>query len=114
MTPENPCLAVELARREYVYVMSPRDYEISGCKCGNNDCQWSEYLGRLWCPICKIDFVPEHAGIFNGPICVEVCKLIGITFDSFDLTTQERVAFESPTWPLSPQNPKAKNREKQE
>lgn len=91
--------------------MQPKDFEMAPCKCGNTDCQWSEYRGRLWCPVCKMDFVPDHAGVIDGPVGVEVCRLLGIVFDSFDLTTQQVVPFEADTWPLSPDNPAAKKRE---
>ncbi len=106
------CVAVELKRRDYVYVMAPADYEMSGCPhCGCNECQWSEFVHRCWCPKCKVDFEPECAGVFDGPIMVELCGMLGIVFDSFDLTTQQMVPFEAPTWPLSPENPNAKVRE---
>ena len=52
---------LDLPKREWVYVQRPKEYEIAGCPhCGNDDPDWSEYAHRLWCPVCKIDFIPEH------------------------------------------------------
>lgn len=65
-----------LVKRTHVYVCRPRAYEISGCACGNDDPDWSEYQGHLWCQKCEIDFVPKSNGVFDGPICVEAMRLI--------------------------------------
>lgn len=94
------CVAIELKRREYVYCQPPKDYGISGCpQCRHDDCQWSEFVHRCWCPICRIDFEPRYKGIFDGPIGVQLCELIGIRFDAFHIETQTVVPFECPTWP---------------
>ena len=79
----------ELVKRTYVYIERPRVFEISGCSCGNNDPEWSEYNGHLWCPKCEKDFEPKHGGVFDGPICVNLCELLGIYFDTLDLETGE-------------------------
>lgn len=79
----------ELERRTHVYVLRPKDYEMSGCSCGNSDPDWSEYKGRLWCPSCKVDFVPTSGGIFGGPVPVQVCGLMGIDLRELNLTTGE-------------------------
>lgn len=76
-------------KRTHCYVMRPVQYEISGCACGNADPEWSEYKGHLWCPICQIDFVPEHSGIFDGPIPVKGMALIGIDLRQYNLETGE-------------------------
>lgn len=78
-----------MEKRTHVYVQRPCDYEISGCKCGNADPDWSEYKRHLWCPVCQIDFVPEHNGVFDGPICLTVCTLLGISFDQYNLETHQ-------------------------
>jgi hypothetical protein len=77
------------AKRTWVYVQRPSSYEIAGCKCGNADPDWSEFKGMLWCPTCLIDFVPEHNGVFDGPIPVAAAALLGMSFDRFNLETQE-------------------------
>jgi hypothetical protein len=78
---------VEKIKRTWVYAGPPSMYEISGCKCGNNDVQWSEFTRHLWCDKCSIDFIPEHNGIFDGPIGVETCWMLGITFDRINIET---------------------------
>ena len=81
----------ELERRTTVYVMRPKEYEVSGCKCGNDDPDWSEFKGHLWCPKCEIDFKPESDGIFGGPIPVNAMYLLGIDLRSYDIATCEIV-----------------------
>lgn len=78
---------MDLERRTHVYVMRPKEYEISGCECGNNDPDWSEYKHHLWCPICKIDFIPKQNGIFDGPIPVQVMELMGISLSRYCIAT---------------------------
>ena len=58
----------ERVKRKWVYIQQPRVYEIDGCDCGNNNCQWSEYVDKLWCEKCQKDFEPKHWGVFTGPI----------------------------------------------
>lgn len=74
-----------LEKRTWVYAGTPASYGIAGCPCGNNDCQYSEYVDHLWCEKCKKDFVPEHWGLFDGPIALEACEILGISFDRIDL-----------------------------
>lgn len=93
-------MANELKLRGWVYVMKPSDYGVSGCpKCGNSDCQWSEFEKHLWCASCETDFIPESGGLFDGPIGIDVCGLMGITFDAFDLKTKMVIPFDSESWP---------------
>jgi hypothetical protein len=77
----------ELEKRTYVYVQRPAEYEMAGCECGNDDPDWSEFKGHLWCPKCQKDFVPQHGGIFDGPIPVNAMRLIGIDLRSYNLIT---------------------------
>ena len=78
----------DLVKRTEVYVMRPKEYEISGCPtCGNKDPDWSEYQLHLWCPACQKDFVPESAGIFGGPVCVNLCRLLGIDLRVINMAT---------------------------
>ena len=79
----------DLERRVWVYVQRPREYEIAGCSCGNQDPDWSEYAHHLWCAGCQKDFIPEDNGIFDGPIPVESAKLLGIDLRRFNLETHE-------------------------
>lgn len=85
---------MSLERRIWRYVMEPRDYEISGCPCGNESPEWSEYVGHLWCGSCQKDFIPAHSGIFDGPIPVNCMELMGISLDRIDLATGKRTTVE--------------------
>lgn len=76
-----------LERRTHVYVQRPKIFGLSGCKCGNDDPDWSEYKGHLWCPSCQIDFAPEDSGVFDGPIPIQCSAILGIFFDTIDLAS---------------------------
>lgn len=78
---------MELQKRTWCYVQPPMNYEIAPCSCGNIHTQWSEYQKHIWCDPCQKDFIPEHNGIFDGPIGLGVAKLLGISF--------ARIQFES-------------------
>ena len=89
----------EPVRRQWVYVLHPADYGISGCPtCGNTDCQWSEFEKMLWCARCRKDFKPASGGLFDGPIGIEVCRLLGIVFDRYEIVTGRVVKFEDDDW----------------
>jgi hypothetical protein len=83
-----------LEKRTWVYVQPRSTYEIAPCSCGNTDTQWSEFKHHLWCDKCQKDFMPKHGGLFEGPIAVELCRLLGISFDRFNLETQQIEPFE--------------------
>jgi len=85
-------------KRRWAYILQPKDFEIGGCKCGNNECQWSEYAKHLWCAKCKVDFVPEHGGIFDGPIPVQASALMGIVFHRYNLRSKRLVEYPSKEW----------------
>jgi hypothetical protein len=86
-----------LIKRTWHYIQPPKVFEISPCPCGNNETQWSEYEKHLWCDRCQKDFVPEFGGIFDGPILVGVCKLLGISFDRYNMETKEYEYFDTET-----------------
>ena len=90
-------LMTEKKKREWVYLMAPKDYEMAGCDCGNLDVQWSEWQGMLWCDRCQKDFVPADSGLFDGPIGVNLCALMGITFDRLNLATHAVERFDLET-----------------
>jgi len=85
---------VSLEKREWCYVMPPSRYDVAPCECGNHDTQWSEYKEHLWCDVCKIDFIPEHWGILDGPIPFNLTLMLGISFDRIDLKTQQIIKVE--------------------
>lgn len=78
-----------------VYVQPPSDYAISGCDCGKGDAQWSEFEEHLWCPYCEKDFIPKDWGLFDGPVPIEACAFMGISFDRFRLSDKKILKFSS-------------------
>lgn len=82
-----------LEKRTWVYVQRPVKYGIAPHKCGHKNPEWSEYKEHLWCPVCETDFIPEHWGVFDGPVGVHMCALLGICFDRFNLETQQVESF---------------------
>ena len=84
-----------LEKRTWHYLQPPSSFEMAPCPCGNHDTQWSEFRGRLWCEKCQVDFVPAHAGIFDGPIGLGVCAILGISFDRFNMETQQVERFDA-------------------
>jgi len=83
-----------MTKRTHVYVMRPREYEMSGCECGNEDPDWSEFNSHLWCPKCQIDFISKSAGIFDGPIPVNGMHLMGIDMRRYNIETGQVEKFE--------------------
>lgn len=83
-----------LEKRKWCYLQKPSVFEVAPCDCGNYDTQWSEFKGHLWCSKCEKDFIPEHNGILDGPIPVNVCKMLGISFDRINLETNIIERFE--------------------
>lgn len=88
----------EKIKRKYCYVMRPREYGMSGCSCGNEDPDWSEFVHHLWCSRCQKDFIPEDSGLFDGPIGLQVCSLLGISFDMFEISTGKVLAAGTKEW----------------
>jgi hypothetical protein len=86
-----------MTKRTWHYNQPPKVYGIEPCQCGNVDTEWSEYQGNLWCPICKVDYIPKHWGVFDGPINLNLCRLMGIDFDRWNLETNEFEEFDVET-----------------
>lgn len=82
-----------LERRTWCYAQRPAAYDIAPCACGNAYPEWSEFKGHMWCEGCKLDFIPEHNGVFDGPIPVGIAGILGMSFDRVDLATMKVVKF---------------------
>lgn len=82
-------MSEQLEKRTWVYVQQPKEYGIAFHGCGHQEPEWSEFKGRLWCPSCEVDFIPEHNGAFDGPIPVHTAQLLGMRFDRFNLETKQ-------------------------
>ena len=77
-----------MKKRKWCYIMQPTAYEIVCDICGGSDITWSEFETRIWCYDCEKD-TPGTGGIFSGPIPINLCALMGISFDRIDIKTQE-------------------------
>lgn len=77
-----------LKKRTWAYVQPPKAFEMAPCDCGNHETQWSEFVGHLWCPVCKKDFKPAHGGVFDGPIPTKLAYSLGLRFDRVNLATE--------------------------
>lgn len=69
--------------RKFVYVQIPSKYDIRCLLCGSSNIEWSEFESHIWCYDCNQDvFIPHcYAGIFGGPIPVEISRMLGVCFD---------------------------------
>jgi hypothetical protein len=82
----------QLLKRTHVYILQPTAYEISGCPVSpTHEVTWSEYEDHLWCFDCEVDFIPEHWGIFDGPIPVGAATMMGLSFDRISLDGQNTI-----------------------
>ncbi len=82
-----------MTKRKWCYAQSPAVYQINCDLCGGHDITWSEFEHMIWCFKCEKD-TPGNGGIFDGPIPVGVCKMMGIVFDRIDLETGKVIKFE--------------------
>ena len=94
----------DLPKRTYCYVQSPANYGIANCpQCDTPPQQYSEYHDRVWCEKCQIDYIPTHFGVFDGPIALEACELLGMSFDRIHIPTGNLERFvpsgETGWWP---------------
>ena len=73
--------------RRFIYVQNPSKYDIQCLVCGSRNIEWSEFESHIWCYDCNKDvFIPHpYAGIFGGPIPVNISQLFGICFDRVSL-----------------------------
>lgn len=82
-------MSEKLERRTHVYLQPPKDYDLPPHSCGNDNTQWSEFQGHLWCAVCEKDFIPSDQGVFGGPIPINAAALMGMCFDRLNLATGE-------------------------
>jgi len=85
-----------MEKRKWVYILPPTSYDMRCDKCWSGklddrtgtNIAWSEYEHKIWCYDCKID-TEGFKGIFDGPIPIQTSYLLGITFDRFNLETEQ-------------------------
>ncbi len=71
--------------RKTTYCQKPAIYEICCDLCRGVDITWSEYEGLIWCFACEED-TKGTGGIFDGPIPIELCTMMGISFDKIRIS----------------------------
>ena len=72
-----------------MYIMPPSAYQIS-CDICSGEVQWSEYKKMVFCPKCQLDTFGT-GGFLDGPVPIQLCKILGISFDRIDLKTGKRL-----------------------
>ena len=77
----------DLKQREWIYIMKPTAYGISCDICGGDNIDWSEFEHRIWCYDCEKD-TPGNGSIFDGPIPINICSILNISFDRICLKTK--------------------------
>ena len=86
-------------KRRWYRCQSPTTYSVSGClKCKGINITWSEYKDHCWCYDCKIDYIPEHYGVFDGPIPINAATILGLCFDIIDIKTGKRCKSDTPEY----------------
>jgi len=89
-------MTAEIEKRTWIWAGKPlEDYEMADHECGSGQVEWSEYAKHLWCKACEVDYIPAHAGIFDGPVPVNACRMMGIPLVRIDLTTGEMLEDEA-------------------
>ncbi len=78
-----------MEKRTWCYIQQPAKHEMAPCSCGNVKTQWSEYKDHLWCAICEKDFIPDHDGIFGQPIPINAARMLGLSFDKFNIEMEQ-------------------------
>jgi hypothetical protein len=67
-------------KRTWHYIQHPVIYGISCDLCGGSNIHWSEWARHIWCYDCEVD-TRGNPGIFDGPIPVNLCQAMGISFE---------------------------------
>jgi hypothetical protein len=84
-----------LKKRTWHYVMKPAEYGMRCDKCDGANIEWSEFEHKIWCYDCQID-TRGFEGIFGGPIGIGISKLLGLSFDRWNML-ENRVEYFSET-----------------
>ena len=77
-----------MRKRKHIYIQHPTIYCISCDKCNGRNIDWSEYEHKIWCYDCKVD-TDGTEGIFDGPIPINTCRMLGINFWRMNLKTEK-------------------------
>ena len=96
-----------MKKRTWHYILPPTAFDMRCDKCWEGDLSdgtgtnitWSEFEHMIWCFDCEID-TEGFAGVFDGPIPMYASRMLGITFDRFNMETNqiERFNIETCEW----------------
>ncbi len=78
-------------KRKTMWIMHPTEYEIFCDLCKGSNITWSEYDHLIWCYDCQKDTRGTEGSVFDGPIPVGVCAVLGLSFDKISLKTGKRL-----------------------
>ena len=67
-----------MKKRKWVFIDSPKSYDMYCDKCNGTNITWSEYEHKIWCYDCKID-TNGTPGIFDGPIPILSPDILGFS-----------------------------------
>ena len=81
-----------MKKRTEHYILNPAKFDMRCDICNGINLEWSEYDGLIWCYDCEKD-TKGIAGIFDGPIPVNVSHMLGIHFDKWDMVKKHVVKF---------------------
>lgn len=89
-----------MKKREWHYLLPPAAFEIRCSICSSTKIWWSEYENMIFCFDCQLDVGPTES-LFDGPIPLNTCYLLGLNFDRYNLKTHqiERLNLEKSTGP---------------
>lgn len=87
-----------MKKREWHYLLPPTAFEIRCSICSGTKIYWSEYESMVFCFECQLD-VGCTESLFDGPIPLKTCYLLGLNFDRYNLKTHqvERLNLEKST-----------------
>ncbi len=77
-----------MKKREWHYVLPPTAFELRCNVCDGGRVWWSEYERMIFCFDCQLD-VDGTESIFDGPIALNTCYLLGLNFDIYNLKTHQ-------------------------
>ena len=73
-----------MEKRTWHYRQNPKVFCIKCDKCDGDNIAWSEYRKKIWCYDCEID-TGGTEGLFGSPINVDLCRSMGILFETVDI-----------------------------
>jgi len=77
-----------MRKREWHYLLPPAAFELRCNICNGSRVWWSEYESMVFCFDCQLD-VNCTESLFDGPIPLQTCYILGLNFDRYNLKTHQ-------------------------